>query len=155
MSDSTTAIKLTLVHEGGYVNAPNDAGGETNFGISKREYPGEDIKNMTVDRATEIYKEGYWKNLYSQISSQLIANKLFDMGVLFGVGTAVGILQLSAGTTVDHIFGVNTLAAVNQANEDSLLATYKTNMVTHAFNIATQNPNDRAFLKGWTTRINS
>ena len=28
-------IEITLHHEGGYVNDPNDLGGETNFGISK------------------------------------------------------------------------------------------------------------------------
>ena len=26
-------IEITLHHEGGYVNDPNDLGGETNFGI--------------------------------------------------------------------------------------------------------------------------
>ena len=155
MSDSIQAIKLTLIHEGGYVNDPNDAGGETNFGISKREYPNEDIKNMTRERAIELYKEGYWKNLYSQISSQLIANKLFDCGVLFGVGTAVGILQLTLGIVVDHSFGPITLEALNQADEASTLTTYKTNLVTHAFNVAAAHPQDRVFLKGWSTRINS
>ena len=155
MADSTTAIKLTLIHEGGYVNDPRDAGGETNFGISKREFPNEDIKNMTEDRAIEIYKEGYWKDLYSQITSQLVANKLFDFGVLFGVGTAVGLLQLSLGFPVDHSFGPDTLHHVNQADEASLLKTYKANLVTHTFNIATANPRDRVFLVGWANRINS
>ena len=32
------AIEKTLAHEGGYVNDPDDPGGETNFGISKRAY---------------------------------------------------------------------------------------------------------------------
>lgn len=40
------AIKLTLIHEGGYVNNPADPGGETNMGITKRDHPNEDIKNM-------------------------------------------------------------------------------------------------------------
>jgi lysozyme family protein len=155
MSDFRLAIQKTLIHEGGYVNNPNDAGGETNFGISKREYPNLDIKNLTQDQAIEIYREGYWKPFYSQINSQLIADKLFDLGVLFGVGTAVGILQLSANITVDHKFGPNTLAAVNQSDEASLLAAYKTNMVTHAFNIVAAKPQNRVFLKGWANRINS
>jgi lysozyme family protein len=155
MADPTQAIKLTLVHEGGYVDNVNDAGGETNFGISKREFPNEDIKNMTQERAIEIYKEGYWKNFYSQINSQLVANKLFDCGVLFGVGTAVGLLQLSLSIPVDHSFGPITLAHVNEADEASLLKTYKANLVTHTFNIATANPKDRVFLVGWANRINS
>jgi lysozyme family protein len=38
-------IDKVLKHEGGYVNDPNDPGGETNYGISKRAYPDVDIKN--------------------------------------------------------------------------------------------------------------
>ena len=34
-----TAVNTTLQYEGGYVNDPNDPGGETNFGISKKAYP--------------------------------------------------------------------------------------------------------------------
>ena len=155
MSDFKTAILLTLVHEGGYVNNPDDPGGETNMGISKRQFPNLDIKNLTQDQAVEIYREGYWKDLYSQLESQAVANKLFDLGVLFGVGTAVGILQLTLGIKVDHVFGPMTLAAVNQADETSLLASYKADFVTHAFNVATINPAERQFLKGWSNRINS
>ena len=47
-------IKVTLKHEGGYVNDPKDLGGETNMGITKRFYPDLDIKNLTVEYATEI-----------------------------------------------------------------------------------------------------
>ena len=155
MSDFKTAILLTLVHEGGYVNNPDDPGGETNMGISKRQFPGLDIKNLTQDQAVEIYRDGYWKELYSQIESQAIANKLFDLGVLFGVGTAVGILQLTLGITVDHTFGPNTLQAINDADEISLLTSYKANLITHVFNIATANLAERQFLKGWSNRINS
>lgn len=54
------AVGFVLKHEGGYTNDPNDPGGETNFGISKRYHPEEDIKNMTIDRAAQIYKTQYW-----------------------------------------------------------------------------------------------
>lgn len=155
MSRFELSIAKTLIHEGGYVNHPNDPGGETNMGITKRDHPLEDIKNMTVMRATEIYREGYWKDLWSQIESQLVCDKLFDCGVLFGVHTAVRILQLTLNTTQDGLFGLNTLAAVNQAEEISLLKGYKTNLVTHTFNIATANLKLRIFLKGWANRINS
>jgi len=33
------AVEMVLAHEGGYVNDPNDPGGETKYGISKRSYP--------------------------------------------------------------------------------------------------------------------
>ena len=53
-------IDVVLEHEGGYVNDPTDTGGETKYGISKRAYPDEDIKELTVERAKELYKKDYW-----------------------------------------------------------------------------------------------
>lgn len=58
--DFKRAVKFIFKWEGGYSNDKNDPGGETNFGISKRAYPNEDIKNMTRDRAEKIYYENYW-----------------------------------------------------------------------------------------------
>lgn len=46
--------------EGGYVNHPNDPGGETKYGISKRSYPTRDIKNLTEEDAKAIYWRDYW-----------------------------------------------------------------------------------------------
>jgi len=58
--DFEKALKFVLKWEGGYSNDPNDPGGETKYGISKRSYPHEDIKNMTLERAKEIYYQNYW-----------------------------------------------------------------------------------------------
>ena len=44
MAEFSLAIPIVLENEGGYVDDPNDPGGETNFGISKRSYPNVDIK---------------------------------------------------------------------------------------------------------------
>jgi lysozyme family protein len=54
------AVAFVLAREGGYTLDLNDPGGETRWGISKRSYPKEDIKNLTVDRAKEIYFSDYW-----------------------------------------------------------------------------------------------
>ena len=169
MADAKIAFLITtdVNHEGGFQKETNDkgnwTGGEigagelkgTKYGISAREFPNLDIKNLTQDQAVQIYIEGYWKTLYSQINSQLVADKLADLGVLFGVGTAIGVLQLTLGITVDHDFGPMTLQAVNETDEVSLLKNYKANMVTHAFNIATANPVERGNLTDWARRINS
>ena len=39
---------IIFKHEGGYVNDPDDWGGETKYGIAKRFFPNEDIKNLTM-----------------------------------------------------------------------------------------------------------
>ncbi len=155
MADFKQAIELTLVHEGGYVNNIHDAGGETNMGISKRQYPNLDIKNLTQDQAIEIYREGYWKPLYSQINDQPIANKLFDLGVLFGVGAAVKTLQTALSIVSDGAFGPTSLAVTNAMEPVSLLVSFKTQLVSHAVRVVAANPGDRIFFAGWTRRINS
>ena len=51
------AIKWILSEEGGYTV---DDGGETNYGISSKANPGVDIKNLTPEEASAIYKKKYW-----------------------------------------------------------------------------------------------
>jgi lysozyme family protein len=130
------------------------------MGITQADMPGVDIQTITQDQAIAYYAEHYWKTLYSQIDSQDVADKLFDMGVLFGVGTAVVMLQAtlcseSAVCTVDGIFGPNTLAAINAADPFSLLKFYRANLATHVINIITAKPQEQVFMKGWLNRINS
>lgn len=156
MADSKISIEKTLVNEGGYVNNPNDSGGPTKYGITQRDLPGEDIENLTPERATAYYVENYWKAFYSQIENQSIADKLFDMGVLFGVGTAVKLIQTVLSLVpVDGDFGPHTLSATNLADPTSLLQAFKTALVSHAVGIANAQPKDRIFLSGWIRRINS
>ena len=159
MSDFKIAVLKTLKNEGGYVNDPADPGGATNFGIIQADMPGVDMQTITQDQAVQYYAQHYWKPLYSQIEDQAVANKLFDVGVLFGVGTAVKNLQQALANgfsiTIDGDFGPETLSALNQADGPSLLSVYKTLLVTHAFAVATAKPQTRKFLTGWGKRINS
>lgn len=43
-----------------YENDPDDPGGETRYGIDKRSHPKEDIRNLTEERATQIYWDDYY-----------------------------------------------------------------------------------------------
>ena len=172
MADFTIAVNLTLIREGGFENNPNDSGnwtggkvgeGElkgTKYGISAAEFPTLDIVNLTEAEAQVIYKSKYWLVLYEAIKDQFVTNKLFDLGVLFGQGTAIKILQTVlqpqfSDVKVDEIFGPATLAAVNGADPHSLLLAYKTAFVARAIQTGAQNPNDRPFVSGWIRRINS
>jgi lysozyme family protein len=157
MADYKQAVQKTLTHEGGFVNNPLDHGGPTKYGITQADMPGVNIANITPDQAVDYYSQNYWKPLYSQITDQLLAEKLFDMGVLFGVKTAVKMLQISMtneiGLVSDGQFGPNTLAAVNQSS--GLLPGYKTVLIQHVVNIVNVNPDQGAFINGWVNRINS
>lgn len=165
--DVKTAIQKTLVHEGGFQNNANDHAnwssghigeGEligTKFGITALDLPGVSIKDLTEDQAIAYYQEHYIKSGYAQIESQFVGEKLFDLGVLFGVRVAVGIMQAALGITTDGVFGPTTLQSVNSTEPASLYNSYKAAMVTHAINVATANPAEREFLTGWIRRINA
>ncbi len=172
MANFNTAVRLTLVHEGGFQKDFNDHAnwssgviGEgtlvgTKYGITALDMPGIDIENITEDQAIQYYSEHYWKQLYSQIDSQVVANKLFDMGVLFGVGEAVKLLQIVLQTsdpklTVDEDFGDETLTELNQIDETSMLNAYKTALVAYVLRIAVNKPAERGDVGGWIKRINS
>ncbi len=60
MSGFEDAFAIVVGLEGGYVADPKDPGGETKYGISKRQYPKEDIANLTLDRAKFLYRRDYW-----------------------------------------------------------------------------------------------
>jgi lysozyme family protein len=173
MADFSIAVSITVdpAHEGGFQDNPNDSGnwtggkigvGElkgTNFGISAAEFPDIDIVNLTVSQAKSLYQAKYWNPLYSQIKDQFIANKIFDLGVLFGVSTAVEYLQkvlvAQFGLKVDGAFGPVTLAAINGSEPISLLTAYKVALVARAIGVGRDNPADRPFVGDWIRRINS
>lgn len=152
-----SAFEFMLPHEGGYVNNPRDPGGETKYGITKRTYPDEDIQNLTVERAKELYRRDFWYPLYDRINSQAIANKLFDLGVNMGRRPAVTLLQkacIQCGevTAADGGFGPNTLLAVNSADEVLLLTAFKQVAVGHYQHLVAVNPKLASFLIGWCKR---
>lgn len=83
------AIEFVLKHEGDYVDNPADPGGETNYGISKRAYPGLDIKNLTVETAKEIYRQDYWQAAGCEALEWPLSLIVMDTAVNCGVDKAI------------------------------------------------------------------
>ena len=54
------AFERLIGHEGGYTEGKDDPGGETKFGVSKRAYPLENIKGMTLERAKVLKLAMLW-----------------------------------------------------------------------------------------------
>lgn len=106
------AVNIILAHEGGYVNDPKDAGGETKYGISKRAYPNENIAHLTRERAKEIYYRDYWQKIRGDKLPYGTALVLFDMAVNMGATKAIKIAQKCAKVKEDGLFGDKTLAAI-------------------------------------------
>lgn len=115
MSNFNRALLFVLAQEGGYVNDPHDPGGETNFGISKRRYPDEDIKNLTVERAGALYRRDYWDaNRCGELPAHM-ALAVFDAAV--NGGAPIRWLQHAVGASVDGVIGPRTIAAANACRD--------------------------------------
>ena len=147
ISSFDDAVVVILRHEGGYVNDPNDPGGETNFGICKRSYPNEDIRNLTEARAKEIYRRDYWDKCKCDQLPEAVRLLVFDAAVNQGVGAAVKMLQKAVSTMEDGIIGPNTLAKVRAAK--NLPVTYA---AERAMRYAS-NKNLNLYGRGWFRRL--
>ena len=119
MANFEEAFKITAAHEGGYVFDPDDAGGETYKGISRRFNPSWDgwtiidnLKELGIsnkdleakldrddnlqEKVALFYKHNYWDKFWGdEIPVQEIGEELFDTGVNMGVRRAVRFLQES------------------------------------------------------------
>lgn len=113
MADFSIAYKITMGHEGGYSDHPNDRGSATFAGISRKYHPTwngwliiDRYKqlpafpgNLKGNQALEeqvfyFYKKNFWDvNKLDQINSQEIANEVFDTGVNMGYKVAAEFLQ--------------------------------------------------------------
>jgi lysozyme family protein len=159
MSDKTNlfnrCIEVVLKNEGGYVNHPKDPGGETNMGITKRDYPDLDIKHLSRNHAIMIYYNDYWSkmNLLSLIDDRLILH-IFDMGVNAGPKTAIKMAQRIVEVKPDGIIGPETTEMINQYPGD-LLNMYKQERRKYYFAIARRKPDLQVFLPGWLNRIDN
>lgn len=109
--DFNSAFEIVIGHEGGYVNDPLDPGGETKFGISKRAYPHEDIRNMTLDRAKQIYLTDYWNRCQCEQLPDAVRLHMFDAAVNSGTVQATRWLQRAVMVPVDCVIGAKTVAA--------------------------------------------
>lgn len=145
------AFEKLIGHEGGYVCNPADPGGETKFGISRRSYPMEDIRNMTLERAKALYLRDYWGPAGCDAVPDGVKFDLFDTAVNSGITTAIRLLQGAAGVTQDGIVGPITLQALGSMPASRLVARF--NGFRLAFMSCT--PQWETFSRGWARRIAS
>jgi lysozyme family protein len=156
------AISRVLADEGGYVCNPDDPGGETKFGICKREYPELDIKSLTREQAEQIYFRDWWVRFNYQDLPGPIGIKTFDLAVNMGPDHAARCLQRAlraCGHRVDEdgALGPQTCAAAKAANQIALIAAMRAEAagyyrVLAALERGRRANGDRDFLEGWLNR---
>ena len=134
------ALDFVLSCEGGYVNNPNDLGGETNFGITTRTYldyrrskglAPRSVKEISWDEIEDIYyKKYYIPSGANKIKDFRLALLHFDTAVNMGVTRANSFLTLS------------------HSNYETYLRLRKEKYIEFA-----KVPSQKIFLKGWLNRL--
>ena len=160
MTSFDKAFEYAMEWEGGskFTDDPDDPGGATRWGVSKRSHPDVDIENLTEEGAKTIYALGYWGAINgNQLAdkSERVAIKVFDAGVNIGTVRAVKFLQ-ECLNNLEGVFpkldedgrlGPGTLRAIAQVDEDDLLEVYTMRLEKYYMSL-----NKPKYLKGWIRR---
>jgi lysozyme family protein len=161
------ALRLILRFEGGYVNDPDDPGGETNKGVTKKVYdeyrkseglPLRSVRDITDEEVADIYRKSYWiEGKCDKVGAVRLAIVHFDACVNAGIKQAAKLLQRTVGATDDGAIGSGTLSKVAaKIEKDGDLATAKEclNKRRDFYNsLVKQKPVLQKFLKGWLNRV--
>jgi lysozyme family protein len=158
-SNFETCLALMLAHEGGFVNHPQDPGGMTNLGVTKRvweEWVGHEVdekqmRALTPEVVAPLYKRKYWDACRADDLVAGVDYCVFDVAVNSGPGRAIKFLQSCAGVTADGGFGPVTLAAVKKSEEDPvrLIELYCAKRLEFLQSLKTF----ETFGKGWSRRV--
>lgn len=145
-----------LKSEGGYVNDPDDPGGETMMGVTRavyeqwigRQVMDGEMKTLTFDDVKPIYKKNYWDRLRLDDVPSGLDMVLMDIGVNSGTGRAAKWVQRLAGVKADGAIGPVSLRAIhNLKPADAVESLYHTRQAFYE-----RLPHFRKFGKGWTAR---
>lgn len=153
------ALKHILKYEGGYVNHPDDPGGMTNLGVTKRvweEWTGKraseaDMRALTPAAVAPLYKKRYWDAVRGDDLPSGVDLCVFDAAVNAGVGRASKFLQQAIGVTVDGQIGPKTVSAVTAQPADQVIEAFCDLREAHYKSLNTF----ATFGKGWMRRLDA
>jgi lysozyme family protein len=155
------AFDRLIGHEGAFQDDAADRGnwtsgrvgvGEckgTKYGVSAMTYPAEDICNLTLERAKQIYRRDFWGAAGCDTVPDAIKFDLFDTAVNSGVRQAIKLLQKAVGQDDDGILGPHTLQAVQSMPPLRVVARFNGHRLAYMAGLTTW-PN---FSRGWARRI--
>ncbi len=172
MAKFNLAFSRMLSHEGGYVNDPDDHGGETYKGIarnshgnwlgwslidqlkSKSDFPESlDTNSQLQNLVEQFYLNNFWLPLNAeQIQNQTSADSVFDFAVNSGITTSTRLVQSIVGTKIDGIIGVITLNKINSIDFGYFQASLTVAKMEYYMNIIRKRPTSKKFLLGWISR---
>jgi len=151
--------RIVMEYEGGYVNHPNDPGGETYKGISRRAHPNwkgwqliDQKKPVPEQLVQEFYYNNYWVRLRSDEMPYPVGEYLFDFGVNAGITRAVMIVQKVLNIKVDGVLGPVTIGSIQKQDPQKLMYELLKERVGYYTTITMQNSRFQVFFLGWIRR---
>jgi len=113
-------LEMLLSHEGGFVNHPDDPGGITNLGVTKkvydewigRESTEQEMRDLTPEDVGPIYKKNYWDRVKGDSLPSGLDWACFDWCVNSGSGRPAKAVQRAVGATADGAIGPATLGLI-------------------------------------------
>ena len=176
-----TTLPQVLIHEGGYAFDPDDAGGETFRGISRRanpDWPGWPLidaakragirakeainahfqtNQVMFELVADLYRRKYYAPVSKFRAPDWSTDKMFDTGVHMGPGGAIRLAQTIVGTKADGVVGPKTLAAVGayfsrRKAEESFLSAFCLAQAEFYARLVEKKPTQEKFLSGWLKR---
>lgn len=167
VEDQITAV---IKREGGYSNHPKDRGGPTKYGITKgtleaylkRPVTIEEVRNLDIEQAREIYRTNYYYAPRIHTLPDIIEPICFDAAVHHGQARPILFVQQvvnDAGfgpVDVDGVLGPETRKAAEACAESAgdwmndFLVEERDKFLKW---IVDNDPTQRDFIEGWRNRI--
>lgn len=152
------AVKTLLDIEGGYSNRPDDLGGETNFGISKRQYPHLNIPELTPLKAADIYYNDYWRKFrINEVNDPEVARILL-LGFVnlkpesIGLCVQKAINKLGGDVQQDGIVGSETIKLLNKLSPRRVADNLRLELVKFYLGRVMLNKTQLVNFAGWIRR---
>lgn len=162
MAEFITAYDKTMLAEGGYklTNIPSDAGGQTYAGISRNRNPDWEgwayvDKGLTppTELVRSFYKLRYWDPIQGDsISTQEVAESIYDFAVNAGVATSTKLAQITLGLAADGTIGSKSLATLNSVEPRYFSMSFTLAKIARYEAIVSKNRSQDKFLLGWIRR---
>lgn len=159
------SIMEILRHEGGYVDHPQDPGGATNMGITRKtlarwrgispwwQLLKSDVKGLKKTEAAAIYKARYWDTIAGNILPAGLDLTLFDFAVNSGPSRAVKALQRELKVRVDGAVGPVTLGALKGKIARTSVAALIDAVTGRRLSFLSRLAIFAVFGRGWTARV--
>ena len=150
-----------------YEDVEGDSGGATKLGVILSQwvkYGYDKDKDGDIDKfdlmkiddqdAIKIAKTHYWDSLKCDlIKNQSVAELIMDACYNQGQGYTAPMVQRIVGVQVDGIFGLKTIEAINNFDQETLFNRIKSARKDRYINIVNKYPKNKKFLKGWLNRL--